>query len=163
MKLRLLLFPDCNRKCKGCCNKDWDLENLPICRDFTPYDLIMLTGGEPMLAPDIIKHTIRRIRKQNNCPVVLYTAKCDTIPALFDVLTLVDGLTLTLHTKRDVEPFGLFNKRLTDDNTQNKSLRLNVFHNVSLDNFDLSRWIVKSGIKWIKDCPLPTDEVFMRI
>jgi len=29
-KLRLLLFPDCNRNCAGCCNNDWDLDLLPM-------------------------------------------------------------------------------------------------------------------------------------
>ena len=48
-KLRLLLLDDCNRNCPGCCNRDWDLQALPLCQDYTPYRLIMLTGGEPML------------------------------------------------------------------------------------------------------------------
>ena len=43
-KLRLLLFEECDRDCPGCCNRDWDLRSLPVCRDFTPYQVIMLTG-----------------------------------------------------------------------------------------------------------------------
>ena len=33
-KLRLLLFEECDRDCPGCCNRDWDLRSLPVCRDF---------------------------------------------------------------------------------------------------------------------------------
>ncbi len=41
-KLRLLLFEECTRSCPGCCNRDWDLQSLPVCRDYSPYQLIML-------------------------------------------------------------------------------------------------------------------------
>lgn len=44
-KLRLLLHEECNRNCKGCCNKDWDLNALEIEDDFTDYDEILITGG----------------------------------------------------------------------------------------------------------------------
>ena len=50
-KLRLLLFEECNRSCPGCCNRDWDLQPLPVCYDLPPYRIILLTGGEPMLYP----------------------------------------------------------------------------------------------------------------
>ena len=57
-KLRLLLFEECDRDGPGCCNRDWDLRSLPVCRDFTPYQVIMLTGGEPMLHPEIIREAV---------------------------------------------------------------------------------------------------------
>lgn len=72
-KLRLLLLDDCNRNCPGCCNRDWDLQALPLCQDYTPYRLIMLTGGEPMLYPEIIREAIAAIRRQTNVPIYLYT------------------------------------------------------------------------------------------
>ena len=54
-KLRLLLTENCNRECKGCCNTDWDIKNLPeISADEIineNFDLIMITGGEPLLYP----------------------------------------------------------------------------------------------------------------
>ncbi len=31
------------------------------------------------------------------------------------------------------------------------------------DEIDLSNWIVKADIEWIKNCPLPENEVFMRM
>lgn len=60
-KLRLLFTKDCNRDCPGCCNKDWDLDHLPVCADFKPYDLVMITGGEPMLYPERLLKLIRKI------------------------------------------------------------------------------------------------------
>ena len=42
-------------------------------------------------------------------------------------------------------------------------MRLNIFHNVDIAKIDLVKWIVKKDITWIKNCPLPKDEVFMRL
>ena len=87
-KLRLLLFEECTRNCPGCCNRDWDLQSLPVCRDHSPYQLIMLTGGEPMLHPEIIQAAVADIRSQTNAPIYLYTAQ----PAELDALMpLLDG------------------------------------------------------------------------
>jgi hypothetical protein len=166
MKLRLLLHKECNRTCKGCCNKDWDLDGLPICESFNGYESIMLTGGEPLLNPALLQRTVDQIRLQTDAPIILYTAwKEDERLRLLNTLQWVDGLTLTLHTRKDVEPFLYFERmrQLMKDRLLNKSLRLNVFHGISLGDTDLSDWEVKSGIRWKKDCPLPTDEVFMRL
>ncbi len=73
LKLRLLLFEECRRNCPGCCNWDWDLKALPACRDYTPYRLIMLTRGEPMLHPEVIRSDVAAIRAQTDAPIYLYT------------------------------------------------------------------------------------------
>jgi hypothetical protein len=46
--------------------------------------------------------------------------------------------------------------------TRKKSLRLNVFKGVSVPK-TWSNWIVKKNMVWIKNCPLPEDEVFMKL
>jgi hypothetical protein len=46
---------------------------------------------------------------------------------------------------------------------KSKSLRLNVFHGISLKGIDTSCWIIKKDMKWIKNCPLPKDEVLKRL
>ena len=162
-ELRLLLFKDCNRKCRGCCNKDWDLDNLPTCKSFKGYKTIMLTSGEPMLNPDLVMQTILKIRKQNkSVNIYMYTAKINdyAIPYLNCVL---DGITLTLHNQSDVKNFVKFNNKLSVL-YKLKSLRLNIFKGVKLPkDIDLSYWKVKRNIKWIKNCPLPKHEVFMKL
>lgn len=160
-KLRLLLFEECHRGCPGCCNKDYDLQNLPICTDYTPYRTIMLTGGEPMLHPDIICSAVGEIRKQTNAKIYLYTAMTD---GLDDILPIIDGLTLTLHSpqdKVDLERFESTSKHLYDM-SQRGTLRLNVFREVG-DIHGISQvWRVKPDMVWIPNCPLPDGEVFMR-
>ncbi len=165
-KLRLLLFEDCNRACAGCCNKQWDLTQLPVANDLTGYELIMLTGGEPMLRPDLIEEAVVKIRMvDDTVPIVVYTAKVDDWDAVNRVIEIVDGLTLTLHAQPDVASFKTF---LQDWDVYlsllKPSLRLNVFAGVDTSGIKIpASWQVKQGIEWIEDCPLPADEEFKRI
>jgi hypothetical protein len=163
MDLRLLLFTECNRSCRLCCNKNFDTAALPIAEDFTKYDCIVLTGGEPMLNPELVKQTVARIRKQTDKPIVMYTAWAGDPEILLDVLNALDGITLTLHTRRDTEPFVKLNELIAERGLEGKSLRLNVFQGISTGGADVSAWKVKRGLRWIKDCPLPTNEEFWRI
>ena len=158
-KLRLLLFEDCNRKCNGCCNNDWDLKNLPICGFFRGYDLVMLTGGEPMLYPDVIYDAVNRIQEQTEAPIILYTALLADKTELARILDKIAGVTVTLHTTADITPFLEFDRYYVGRG--DKSLRLNVFEEVGPVSCS-ARWNVKSGITWIKDCPLPSGEALMR-
>ena len=45
-KLRLLVTEKCDRNCGGCCNKSFDLKNLPIFNigDSHNFKSIMITG-----------------------------------------------------------------------------------------------------------------------
>lgn len=169
-KLRLLLWEECNRNCIGCCNKDWDLENLEIENDFTQYDEIYLTGGEPMLYPDKLVRVILDIKIINrDAKIYIYTTKTNPLKDLMNVLFFVDGLTVTLHEQKDVLDFHLFNmhvkailEQLKIYDAKKKSLRLNVFKGIDLSGLDLDKWDLKDNIEWIKDCPLPKDEVFKK-
>lgn len=168
-KLRLLVHEECNRACPGCCNKGWDLKALPVCSKMEGYKEVMLTGGEPMLDPQRVKELAHEALV-GGAMVYMYTAKVDDLKATFDVLASLDGICLTLHDQNDVEPFLALNRAIPEhpwlvrEIAEGKySLRLNVFAGVQIpDGTDLSFWKVKPGMKWIKDCPLPQDEVFMR-
>ena len=170
-KLRLLFTKDCNRDCPGCCNKDWDLDSLPVCTDFTPYDLVMITGGEPMLYPEQLLHLIRRIREENpKAKIILYTAWTGVINGDRErILKELDGITYTVHEQRDWCTFARIDSALSWWGMEHsKSLRLNVFKeaNVPEPCFQDRRhgnWKIKRDIEWIPDCPLPEGEVFMRV
>jgi len=160
MKLRLLLWEECNRKCPECCNKEWDLKALPKCDDFSPFKTVMLTGGEPMLRPRMVRNVARDIRFQSpTAKIYLYTAKVDDVAETLSTLYVIDGLTLTLHEQKDVRPFLKLIRHLP---AWNLSLRLNIFKGVNINNKHIYGWKVKSEMEWVKDCPLPEGEVFMR-
>ena len=166
-KLRLLIAENCNRKCDWCCNNNFNIEDLPICKDFSQYELIMLTGGEPMLDVDNVISVINSIKSQNpQAKIVVYTAFYDII-AFKGVLPLIDGLTITLHNQKDLIKFLALNQYFDINKITDKSLRLNIFSKVKIakPTYDrlMKKWNIKSNIEWIKDCPLPDGEDFMRI
>ncbi len=170
MKLRLLLFEKCNRNCKGCCNKDFDLKNLPIADNdsIRGKDMIILTGGEPMLNPSLIIRVTQDIKSVSAAPVIVYTAKIDDYDTTINVLQYVDGMTVTLHKQDDVEHLARLHQHIPESLLYGKLLRLNVFKGVSIPmGFELSgdayHWLIKDEIEWIKNCPLPEGEVFMRL
>jgi len=158
-KLRLLLFAECNRNCPGCCNNDWDLDALETEKDFSGYSQIMLTGGEPMIKPDVAIETIAEIRKRNlQARIYLYTAWITE--DIKRVAPLLSGITITLHNQDDVIRFKYQKKFL--EGLPQFSRRLNIFKGVTTGVLNLSRWIVKDNMEWIPNCPLPTDEVFRK-
>lgn len=163
--LRLHLFSDCNRDCVGCCNNDWDIKKLPVVSGFCDYTEILLTGGEPLIRPDVVVNTVGKIRKETNAPIYIYTAKTDDLKTFFDILDMVDGVCLTLHDQKDAVRFiGLHGVVLgSTQRLRGKSLRLNIFKGVKTHIDPSSTWVVKENIEWIKDCPLPQGETFARL
>lgn len=160
-KLRLLVTERCERNCRGCCNQDWDLSRLQVESDYSGYDEVSLTGGEPLLEVERVEAVIRLIRESSQAKVWMYSAKLDNPELLCRVFKLLDGLTLTLHDQEDVARFSTVDSALREvTDYRERSKRLNVFKGL----YDLptcSRdWIVKGEIEWIQNCPLPKGEVF---
>lgn len=164
-KLRLILWEECNRNCPGCCNNDWNLRSLDVETNYSGYDMILLTGGEPMMDPLRVHVAINEIRKQNpTAKIIMYTAYVSDFKAVISLLAHLDGLTVTLHDPDDGYAFLDFDKALYDVRNLivRKSLRLNVFEGVGLYRQPKTYWEVKAGMIWIKNCPLPTGEVLKR-
>lgn len=162
-KLRLLVTERCSRNCPNCCNKNWDLSELPVEEDFSQYDMIMITGGEPMLDVKTLIDLIIKIKYETDAPIYVYTAMVNDTKATLRVLDWADGMTVTLHDQTDVEPFLIFNASINAEDVRDKSLRLNIFRGVNINIESLTLWKVKNNIEWIENCPLPKDEVFKRI
>ena len=153
--LRLLITKQCNRSCEGCCNKDWDLDALPQIDDFEGYDEIMITGGEPMLEPVITMGFICQLKREGiTAPIYLYSATCKSM-----LMThIVDGITLTLHDQDEADEWNQYS-HIWKDTASKKSMRLNIFKGVKVDSVPFG-WKIKNEMEWIKNCPLPKNEVF---
>lgn len=169
-KLRLLFTPDCNRNCKKCCNKDWDLEKLPKVTSFYQYDEIIITGGEPLLYPERLIGFLQAVRLVSSAKIYLYTAitvRERTFKPIYDVIQHVDGVSITLHNQNDVNNlyhvvYSIKNDALTAKAFMNKSIRLNVFKGIDISIIDTFDWTIKY-IEWKDDCPLPANEEFKRL
>lgn len=160
-KLRLLLWETCGRSCDGCCNKDWDLSALPIVTEdmLRSQDIVMLTGGEPLLFVNELHCIIRWIRKSCNAEIYVYSAKVNDLEMAVSVMAASDGMCVTLHEQSDVRPFLDF---AVACDAARRSKRVNVFSGVSLE-YVPEGWKCKDKIAWIPNCPLPDGETFARL
>lgn len=129
---------------------------------YTGFDIVMLTGGEPLLRPDLVLETVADVRKKSKAMIIVYTAMMHDVEQFRDVLREVDGITLTLHEQQDIKDFEMLCKRLTPAELAGKSMRLNIFSNVSCSAIP-EYWVVKDNIEWIKECPLPDGETLERL
>lgn len=168
-KLRLLITGRCPNNCELCCNKQFDLNSLPIVDRFD-YEEIMITGGEPLLFLNEVIELVQSIKYIESIQgkefskKYVYTADCSN--NLLNIIPYVNGVVVTPHNKKAVEYFIDINRWLLKrkKNYIDKSLRLNLFPNIKemLKDVDLSMWQVKD-IEWVKDCPVPEGEDFRRI
>lgn len=166
--LRILFTDVCNRHCEGCCNKQFDLANLPKFHTLENYTMIIVTGGEPMLFPDTLRGFLFALRSLTWASIILYTAH--PVVPLHQILKegLLDGVTVTLHENDDIGKVLSFQRLIEDNYTPPEkisrlgSMRLNIFKGVN--TFETAPyWKVKDNIEWIENCPLPSHEEFVRI
>jgi hypothetical protein len=160
-KLRLITTLTCGRKCEGCCNKQFDMDRLPVADNYSDYSMVILTGGEPMLFPSQLRCLVSDIKAQTDAPVVVYASKIVDLR----ILSLIDGLTFTCHTFSDWHTACTINNIIRVHGIK-LSLHLNIFTESGITDAHLlsfKDWIIKKDIEWIPGCPLPQDEVLMRL
>lgn len=170
-KLRLLVTAKCPNKCELCCNKQFDLNSLPIVNRWD-YEEIMITGGEPLLFVDSLISELCSLQTVFDMmgtepKVYIYTADCTRNFA--KVLPYVEGMVLTPHKQLDVDKFVELNHYLLDHKNdyvvRDASLRLKLFPDIKAllpKDIDLSLWQVRD-VEWIENCPVPEGEDFRRI
>jgi organic radical activating enzyme len=134
---------------------------LPNPETFKGYDEIVITGGEPLLVPLRVLNLVQKIRGQTDAKIYMYTAMLDSTFLVLAVLSQLDGITVTLHEQDDVYDFHRLDDSLTKFDAENKSLRLNVFKGIDYGT-PKANWVIKDNIDWIKNCPLPENEVLMK-
>ena len=164
-KARVLITRECNRKCPNCCSEYntvmkgmKEISSIDALKD---YDQIMITGGEPMLLPEMVRIYSTGLKRNNpDCTIYLYTALYKS--NLYDIMDIIDGIHYTLHihsTPTDIANFNSFQEmaRLYPD----KSIRAYIDPAVQLP-VTIYPWIYKRlEVKpWILEgaCPLPEGE-----
>lgn len=110
---RLIITKRCNRDCPGCCNKYATVMSgckyIASLSELAYYDVVSVTGGEPMLD---WRDTLRKILILRFCGVktiYLYTALYR--PEIENILPHVDGVQFSLHAEAtfdDLWNFQLF-------------------------------------------------------
>jgi MoaA/NifB/PqqE/SkfB family radical SAM enzyme len=163
---RLLTTNVCNKNCLGCCNKNWKyypptkISGLSILRN---YKEILITGGEPMLFPEKVEDLLNGIYHQfpstRECArTILYTSAPD-YEKLGNIVWMLDGLTITIHDDDDVIRFN----ENWGEGWGSKLYRVNVFHKDITIPVEFYNNVIYKNVEWIKDCPLPPNEDFLRL
>ncbi|MDR2541788.1 MAG: radical SAM protein [Candidatus Peribacteria bacterium] len=173
-KLRLLVTPECPNSCPLCCNKQINLDGLPIASSFT-YEEIIITGGEPVLYYLKVAALIKTIRETehytgNRAKIYLQTAVYPSdlyVDRLYYIMfnSSLDGIALTVHSKEAIPYLQKLQNRILNrrDQGKNLSLKLISFKGRDFSAEDYPNWSIKNNVEWLEDCPLPSGEVFMRL
>jgi len=163
MTSRIILTFDCLRSCEGCCNTDKGLmdqaitvDNLEQC--VTLFDEIILTGGEPLLYPDLVNQVITEIRERwNGKKIYLYTTIFT--PELKKIVDRIDGVHYTLHegcSDKDVYAFLDFQRFIAK---RKGSFRAYIDPRVKrIIHIYPSYWTRVEVKPWLDNCPLPSNE-----
>lgn len=107
--IHLLTTTLCNRDCKYCCNKQYDMNEILYVTDseLREAHTLCLTGGEPFLYTDpcaMAKHYKLRYRNIQN--VYVYTNALELAQWLqTHTLHDIDGLNISIKTKADAKAF----------------------------------------------------------
>jgi molybdenum cofactor biosynthesis enzyme MoaA len=162
-KARVIVTFNCNRNCAGCCNKHEtmlrQMRPADSLASLLDYDMILITGGEPLLLGNKLVDAVRNLRLEYlySGEIILYTAEWD-VDLINKLLLYIDGITITLHSPNDVQ-LAINNIHKIKDEVYQHSFRLNIFKEAGdWLLLDTTGWNTKHDIEWIKDCPLPADE-----
>lgn len=105
--IHLLVTDKCDRNCPFCCNKQYDLDAIPVVSDeeLKIAKRIFLTGGEPFSYTDPCK-IARSIKEKYNVEIYVYTnAEPLERYLLTNDLYGIDGLTISIKSKGDERSF----------------------------------------------------------
>jgi len=143
-----------------------DLSRLPVCSDYSTYDIVEFDGGEPMLSPSVMKYAIEIIRLSNQrAKLIMHTSYNRDPMDILHKLDYLDGVVITLHEQEDVEPFLKLAELLHNtgrlDKEHSKTLKVNVLNGVEIDGIQ-EEWVVQSSSEWEARFTLDKNEEFMR-
>lgn len=163
-KLRLLITTKCPNNCSLCCNKNFDLDSLENVNSFDQYDEVSITGGEPLLNFGVTTGLVMMLQGIGK-KVYLYTSVPDYSSFRTCVSYGITGITLTLHTKKDLDKFLIVNKWMCEEDIPNmfehSSLVLKHSGNLGITQKQIEEdfylWKVKE-FTWRENCPIPEGE-----
>lgn len=171
-KLRLLVTANCYNKCPLCCNKQFDMNQIPVV-DRWDYDEIMITGGDPMLYPERLENLLESLywitaEMGRDTKVYLYTSRIEWYRLeRYIKKKFIDGIVLAPHSTDDLKFFRKVNfdilQKIRYGYEYDCSFILKVFPETkdALPE-NLKIWKVKES-QWIENCPLPEGEDFRRV
>lgn len=164
--IHLMITNRCNRDCKYCCNKQYDVYKIPI---VTPEELldaeqVFLTGGEPFAYADPVGKAYQlRNFFPNIQKVFVYTNAFELAEYLKDKnapMVFLDGLTISIKNAKDKQAFEEIVSK--DDRVLRlKSNRLYVFK--GFEDVECPPQFKKMIREWQEKFNAAPDSIFRRV
>lgn len=108
-EIHLFLLEKCDHTCKLCCNKQYDIDKIPVITvdELKQAETILFTGGEPFLIGNELSSLASGIKTQypNIKNIYVYTSGASLLGYLEDYNTLYhfDGVSIAPKNKNDME------------------------------------------------------------
>lgn len=167
--IHLFVTPLCNRNCPFCCNKQYNMNDVPFVTDteLKEAHTLLITGGEPFKYAQPCEiagyykeryPNIKNVYVYSNAKELLeYT--CNNEGGIYNI----DGLSISIKNQEDMKAFEklLMYLRYNVDELQLSSNRLYVFQDClipeHLGNFQLIKR------EWQKEFEAASDSIFRRL
>lgn len=161
--IHIMVTSLCSRNCKYCCNKQYDLNDIPYVTDeeLKEAETLCLTGGEPFAFTNpceiatYYKHKYKNIKN-----IYVYTNAVELANYLqSNTIRGIDGISISIKSHIDVSAFNYFIKNRADI-CKLTSNRLYVFDNLyteEIQGFDIIHR------EWMEDFKPANDSIFRRV
>jgi biotin synthase-like enzyme len=155
--LRLLITEKCHRKCEYCSNKfikpKKTIDKTWLIHRLKEYDELVLTGGEPILVYDEELLPIIRLARTwaPKTKIFVYMSLLRPLFRARIIVTLVDGLTITIRNLEDTIFLRELNSILSNDLKFIKSLHVkHYFGGRNTEEFEDMKQITNFLTHWKK-------------
>ena len=161
--IHIMVTSLCNRNCKHCCNKKYDLNDIPYVTDeeLKEAETLCLTGGEPFdfTNPcEIARYYKRKYKNIKN--IYVYTNAVELANYLMhNRISDIDGVSISIKTKADANAFENVIKH-TGDICKLPSNRLYVFDNLYTEEIQGFTVVHR---EWVADFQPANDSIFRRV
>lgn len=161
--IHLMVTTLCIRNCKYCCNKQYDLNDIPYITDeeLREAEILCITGGEPFAFSNPCQiAAYYKIKYSNIKKIYVYTNALELSDYLrFNPLYDIDGLSVSIKTKDDANIFEKY-IRYNEQVLILPSNRLYVFDNLYTDKPEGFEVIHR---EWQEDFVPANDSIFRRV
>lgn len=161
--IHLMVTSLCDRNCKHCCNKQYDLNDIPYVTDeeLKEAETLCITGGEPFAFTnpcEIAKHYRHKYKNIKN--IYVYANAYELYRyLLLNNIKNIDGLSISIKTDADALVFRCFIENRKDV-CELKSNRLYVFDNLYTEE---TQGFTVIHREWQSDFKPANDSIFRRV
>lgn len=161
--IHIMVTSLCSRNCKHCCNKQYDLNDIPYVTDeeLKKAETLCLTGGEPFAFTnpcEIANYYKRKYKNIKN--IYVYTNAVELAKYLMhNTIENIDGISISIKTDADAAAFDYFikDKKAIRNLTSN---RLYVFDNLYTEEIQGFTVIHR---EWMSEFQPANDSIFRRV